>query len=117
MRLLFGASADLDLYVTGPQLETVYFANTPTRIGGTLDRDVRCEEGGGTRVETVTFPSAPPGRYRVGVDFPERCSLAVGSAAYQLLVESDTVHREYAGKIAFGIFEPLAFEFDYVPEP
>jgi hypothetical protein len=117
VRLLFGPSADLDLYVTGPQLETVYFANTPSRIGGTLARDVRCDEGGRVRVETVTFPSAPPGRYRVGVDFPERCSLTVGSATYRLSIDGDAVHHEDAGEISFGIFESLAFEFDYVPEP
>ena len=35
-RLVFSADADLDLYVTGPDLETVYFANTPTRLGGVL---------------------------------------------------------------------------------
>lgn len=116
IRLYFGADADLDLYVTGPQLETAYFANTPTRIGGALERDVRCDEGTEIRIEAVTFPDAPPGRYRVGVDFPERCSRFVGSATYTIVVEGEGLRREHAGEIAFGRFEPLVLEFDYFPE-
>lgn len=117
VRLLFGADADLDLYVTGPQLETVYFANTPTRIGGSLERDVLCDEAAESRVESVTFPTAPSGRYRVGVDFPERCSRVVGTAPYTVIVEGDGLRREETGEIAFGTFEPVVLEFDYVSNP
>ena len=51
VELVFSDDADLDLYVTGPDLETVYFANTPTRAGGALERDLRCDGEPGTRVE------------------------------------------------------------------
>ena len=43
LRLAFGAEADLDLYVTDPQLETLYYANTPVRSGGELLEDQRCD--------------------------------------------------------------------------
>src|SRR6058998_2910370 len=36
--LLWAAPVDLDLYVTDPGLETVYFANTPSGSGGKLVR-------------------------------------------------------------------------------
>ena len=39
--LAFGEAADLDLFVTGPRQETVYFANTPTAVGGELEVDAR----------------------------------------------------------------------------
>ncbi|HXK26557.1 MAG TPA: hypothetical protein VMS55_28095, partial [Myxococcota bacterium] len=63
VELSFGAEADLDLYVTGPDQETAYFANTPVRSGGALERDRRCGDAA-PRVERVLWPAPPPGRYR-----------------------------------------------------
>ncbi len=83
--LAFGPEADLDLFVTGPHRESVYFANTPSAIGGTLEADLRC----GTeapRLESVQFPVAPPGVYRVGVDFPEPCSEGVEAVPFAVSV-------------------------------
>src|SRR5439155_1284410 len=40
--LRWTAPVDLDLYVTDPSLETVYFANPRTASGGVLERDARC---------------------------------------------------------------------------
>jgi uncharacterized protein YfaP (DUF2135 family) len=75
VRLAFEADVDLDLYVSDPLLETVYYANTPSRTGGALDADARCKGAPalGVRVERVRFETAHPGRYRVGVDYPEGC--------------------------------------------
>src|SRR5262245_1845234 len=52
----FGAEADLDLYVTDPLQETVYFANSPTRRGGRLEQDLRCDAAT-PRSEVVVFES------------------------------------------------------------
>src|SRR5262245_17500983 len=74
VELVFGAGADLDLYLTDPSQETVYYANSPSRVnGGRLEADLRCEAAP-PRVETIVFAGAPPGRYRVGVDRAETCS-------------------------------------------
>ncbi|MBM4383027.1 MAG: hypothetical protein FJ091_06610 [Deltaproteobacteria bacterium] len=43
IRLAFGAQADLDLYVTDPLAETIYFANERAAAGGRLVADVRCD--------------------------------------------------------------------------
>ena len=43
VQLAFEADTDLDLYVTGPLLETVYFANLASKSGGELSADVRCD--------------------------------------------------------------------------
>ena len=115
-RLAFVDSVDLDLYVTGPLLETVYYGNTPSRIGGSLAADMRCDSPTGPRSETITFPDAPAGRYRVGVDFPERCRLATAPVGFRVAVDGDGVRHERSGEIRLGVFEGLVFEFDYVPE-
>ncbi|MBW2389154.1 MAG: hypothetical protein JRG89_12040 [Deltaproteobacteria bacterium] len=70
--LAFGAEADLDLFVTGPRYESVYFANTPSVVGGALEADLRCGSAA-PRLEKIHYSDPPPGPYRVGIDFPERC--------------------------------------------
>jgi len=117
IRLSFDDSADLDLYVTGPLLETVYYANTPTKVGGELERDARCAGPPGLRSEQIRFAAAPAGRYRVGVDFPERCRLPARPAGFALAIEGDGLQREIRGEIELGIFEPLVLEFDYAGQP
>lgn len=72
VRLAFDGAVDLDLFVTDPLQESVYFANTPTRTGGRLLADRRCDDID-LRVETVHFPAPISGRYRIGVDFHRRC--------------------------------------------
>src|SRR5439155_24529865 len=75
--LLWAAPVDLDLYVTDPGLETVYFANTPSGSGGKLVRDLACgqltETTPTTFSEEVVWTKAHPGRYRLGVDFSDTC--------------------------------------------
>lgn len=117
VRLVFGEGADLDLYVTDPRQETVYFANNPTRSGGSLEADVRC--GAPTpRVETVTFRPALPGRYRVGVDFPERCGeRGPDRVAYVVMLEHAGVRREQRGAIGLREFRPIVIEADVPARP
>jgi hypothetical protein len=103
VRLAFGAGADLDLYVTDPLQETVYFANNPSEAGGRLERDLRCDSAA-PRVETVRFPAAKPGLYRVGIDFPEHCAGRDEPAAFTLRVE-----REGASEERRGAVQPLHF--------
>lgn len=103
--LAFGGEADLDLFVTGPRQETVYFANTPSAVGGELEADLRCDAPA-PRAEIVTFRDAPAGRYRVSVDFPRRCDgEAEGAAPYAVHVARDGV----ALGATHGIIRPGEF--------
>jgi hypothetical protein len=103
--LAFGPEADLDLFVTGPRHESVYFANTPSATGGALVADLRCGAAA-PRLETIIFPSAPQGIYRVGVDFPERCFAGVDAVAFAVSV----AHRGQRGlSITRGIIRPGEF--------
>jgi hypothetical protein len=109
-RLAFGAGADLDLYVTDPLTETVYFANTPVRSGGALARDRTCEDAA-PRVETVVFERPPPGRYRVGVDHLRSCGDAE-PAAFAVEVRAGARHLETTGALPLGRFDPVVLELD-----
>jgi len=117
VELVFGEGADLDLYLTDPSQETVYYANTPSRVNaGRLEADLRCDAPG-PRVEAVLFEDAPPGRYRVGVDHAESC--AGGSAAQAFLVTVEPgggERRELRGEISRGRFLVQVLEFS-LPEP
>ncbi|MGK0258995.1 MAG: hypothetical protein ACI96M_002432 [Candidatus Azotimanducaceae bacterium] len=113
VRLMFDSDVDLDLYVTDPLLDTVYFARHETRMGGVLSRDVRCETKG-ARVEEVRFETLWPGKYRVGVDFPRRCDErdVTDPAPYAVEVVADGQTHRVHGLVNLEYFEVevLAFE-------
>jgi hypothetical protein len=102
--LAFDPGADLDLYVTDPLQETVYFANSPSAAGGRLEADLHCgSETPGDRIERVRFAEPPAGSYRIGIDYPKSCGRA-RSAAFALAVvrgEEVAIHT--------GALEPLEF--------
>jgi len=110
VRLAFDAGADLDLYVSDPLGETVYYANTPVRSGGALDADRRCLAPG-DRVETVRFAAPLSGPYRVGVDFQERCDDEVRVAPWALSIEVDGERRVLRGLAVWNVFASRVDEF------
>ena len=113
VQLAFDSDVDLDLYVTGPLLETVYYANRESKSGGEISDDVRCDtETDGARIETVIYQAPMKGRYRVGVDFPHRCSGDTGPAAFAVLVESPGEDLEKKGTVIFERFEVAVLEFE-----
>lgn len=111
VRLAFGAEADLDLYVTDPQLETVYFGHVEARSGGRLQADRRCGSPA-PRVEEVRFEHPLPGRYRVGVDHPERCGEGEGPVPFAVSVAGPGVARSAEGALPARTFEPVVLEFE-----
>jgi hypothetical protein len=114
VRLAFTREADLDLYVTDPPLETVYYANTPARTGGRLEQDHRCDDADAEaiRVETVRFEAAPAGRYRVGVDYPHRCEGGDEVVPYAVSIEANGERSLHAGLARWLDFTTVATEFD-----
>ena len=111
VRLAFDAASDLDLYVTDPLQETVYFANTPSRSSGQLDEDLRCGDPS-PRIEQVVFPEAPNGRYRIGVDHPERCDGEREAAVFVIETERGGRRELRSGRILPLHFLPIVHELD-----
>ena len=112
VRLAFEAGADLDLYVSDPLDETVYYANTPVRSGGALDADRRCPEPG-DRVETVRFAAPLAGRYRVGVDFQHRCESDERVAPWVISIDANGERRIVRGLARWNVFASRVDEFVY----
>ena len=110
--LRWTAPVDLDLYVTDPVLETVYFANPRTASGGILEHDARCAgRQPGEQAERARWTDPPPGKYRVGVDFPEACASRMSEAPWAMTVEVDGRRQEITGRARVAEREPLVLEF------
>jgi hypothetical protein len=114
--LVFGDAADLDLYVTDPVQETVYFANSPSRSGGSLEGDRRCDAPA-PRVEVVRFEWPSAGRYRIGVDYPERCRAANDPIPFLVVIDAHGQRHERRGMIELGQFQPIVVETILAPGP
>lgn len=112
--LTWNAPVDLDLYVTDPTWETLYFGNNPTRRGARLEKDVRCASvpGGEAAVERARIADALPGGYRVGVDFIDACGAKVDDVSYRIAADFAGVRREATGVIHREEFRVIALEFD-----
>ncbi len=110
VQLAFDASADLDLYVTDPLQETVYFANTPSRSGGFLDRDRTCKDAA-PRVEAIVFERPPPGRYRIGVEHAQPCGAGVG-APFAVRALHGERRFETSGVLPPRRFAPIVLELE-----
>ena len=106
VRLVFDADADLDLYVTDPGAETVYFGNSPSGGGGRLLVDQRCDAPT-PRVETVVFAQRTRGTVRVGVDAPERCRNDVRAVPFVVELRAGEQRVEQPGVAIPGRFEVL----------
>jgi hypothetical protein len=107
--LAWSAPVDLDLYVTMPGGETIYYAN-PRRA---FVRDARCADGAGaSRSEEVRWRTPASGRYRLGVDFPEACVDGVREAPYRLVVDLDGTRTEHPGTARLLVRQPWVAEVD-----
>lgn len=116
VRLAFGAEVDLDLYVTDPSEETVYHGNTPSRSGGALAEDRRCIHPA-PRIETIRFPAPlAPGRYRIGIDYPEACGEARAPAPFAVAVDGAGGRTLHRGLARHRIFEPIVVELEIGPD-
>lgn len=116
VHLGFGPEADLDLYVTAPDEETVYYANSPSRLGGVLVEDRRCSHDG-PRSESVRFPAPlAPGRYRVGVDYPHACDDTKAPAPFAVRVDEPGGGTVVRGQARYQLFDPVVLEFEIPQE-
>ena len=111
VHLVFDEAADLDLFVTDPNQEAVYFGNNPSLGGGILDRDQRCDATG-LRREIIRFANPASGRYRVGVSYDGSCHFRRARATYEIRVRGLDLMLDIHGEIAPATFDPIALEFE-----
>lgn len=91
--LTWDTEADLDLWVTDPLGELIYFGNSSSNSGGQLDRD----DVDGFGPENIFWPAeqAPEGQYTVQVDY-----FSGGQTTnYNVLVQAFGKTRNYTGSI------------------
>ena len=122
LTVLLGWSApvDLDLYLTDPTSETVYFANSPSRSGARLLTDARCPDAAKPSdplIEAASMPEPLPGRYRVGVDFIDACGAPAGPVTFRVVVDYGGARREAIGTIQLEHFQPTVLEFELQRSP
>ena len=98
--LVWSSRADLDLSVTGPDGEAVFYGNPSGASGGTLDRDANFPCNSDTSspaVENVFWPEgkAPAGSYVARIVYTSDCA-GEGPQSFRLVirVEGAVVHDE-----------------------
>lgn len=116
IRLAFFEGVDLDLFVSDPLEETVYFANDRAKSGGKLIQDRRCGMTA-PHIEVVEYEAPRPGRYRIGLDYPRSCGESrIPSAVFAIAVERGESREIHRGIVGLGIFLPEVARFDHRPE-
>jgi hypothetical protein len=110
--LLWSQPVDLDLYVTDPRQETVYFANPAGGSGGRLERDHACEDAPTPFNETVVWQVPAAGRYRVGVDYHTPCRRSRQGVSFRVVVDVRGRRQEATGWLEPAEFRYVVTEFD-----
>jgi uncharacterized protein YfaP (DUF2135 family) len=114
--LLWSQSADLDLYVTDPRQETVYFANPASGSGGRLEQDQACGGDTAPSSERVIWQAPPAGRYRVGVDYHTACGRSRRAVAFRVVVDARGRREEATGWLEPAEFRYVVLEIDVQEE-
>jgi len=111
--LSWSAPVDLDLYLTDPAGESLYFGNNPTRAGARLTHDARCADlaHSGGAVEHAVVVAPPPGRYRVGVDYLDDCGSGIDVVPFSLAVGRGADRRDGSGDAHRRLFNVVVLEF------
>lgn len=109
---------DLDLFVTGPEGETVYFGNRLARGGIRMGVETGCRElstKAPSFVETAVIPGAAAGRYRLSVDYIRDCGAArildVPFTARLLDAGGRELGRSEA-TVGYRVLETVGWEFE-----
>ncbi|MEH6405371.1 MAG: hypothetical protein V7750_18510 [Sneathiella sp.] len=109
---------DLDLFLTGPAGETVYFANRKARSGVVMGSMMGCqsvEKRSPPYTETVHIPNAEMGIYRISVDYIKDCGSNSLQADFKLrLMDSKTGLQLGQGQstVKYRLLDTVSWEFE-----
>jgi hypothetical protein len=111
---------DLDLYVTDPSGQTVFYGVPQIASGGQLDLDANsgCSEANASPIENIFWPTsqAPTGNYSIVVQLFSRCVESSNDIPFevQLLVQGNT--QTFTGSITDST-PTLTFPFSLPLQP
>lgn len=118
IELTWKAPVDLDLFVTGPSGETIYFGNKQSKIGDKLIEESNCESLTSKPShlrEAVLIPAAQGGKYRVSVDFIFQCQSSLDQADAKLSLfnaQTDTKLTQHTITVRREVLNTVAMEFE-----
>lgn len=102
--LTWNSTNDLDLWVTDPFGETIYYYHTTSASQGQLDVDANrnCQNVTSSPVENIFWPSnsAPSGNYTVTVHYYMHCENEVLITPYQVRLLVDGIVKDFDGKLS-----------------
>jgi len=100
--LTWDGDADLDLHVTDPYGETLYYFHPSSQSGGTFEEDRECYNNNG-QPERVIYNdgSAAAGNYQISVHYFRSCGEA-RDVRWNLSVTADNKSSSYSGTITPG---------------
>jgi len=107
---------DLDLYVTDPNGEEIYYNHSTSASNGELDVDsnLGCRSNiTETPVENIFWPegSAPSGHYQVHVDYYEQCTQLL-ETSFEVRILVDGTVSEFSGQVSEVKDHVLVTEFE-----
>ncbi|HYD50776.1 MAG TPA: hypothetical protein VEB21_20640 [Terriglobales bacterium] len=117
--LLWTAPVDLDLYLTDPLGHTAYFGNPWTRSGAQLRADASCDDlgSGETNFKEIAGTRAPlAGRYRITVDFVDRCGIDAAAVPFRLWARLGGSVEELTAAVQFRRRNSNVLELEVTPD-
>jgi uncharacterized protein YfaP (DUF2135 family) len=94
-------TVDLDLHVTDPRGEEIYYNHPTSASGGKLDFDNKCSGYREGRPENIYWTTAPSGNYKVEVVYFDSCGNSPpASQAFTVNVTVNGATSAYNGAIA-----------------
>ncbi len=114
----WNSRVDLDLFLTGPAGETIYFGNRKARAGYMMREESDCKTIGSSSNpyhETAFIPVARVGRYRVSVDYILSCGSDLTEVDATVFLFNDQTQAEL-GSETFIVkrqeLKTVAWEFE-----
>lgn len=103
--LIWNSYNDLDLWVTDPKGETIFYDHPASASGGQLDVDANYNcvmNVTSNPIENIFWPagSAPLGTYSIGVKYYQHCSSAPSSDTYTVRLLVDGKSQEFTGTVS-----------------
>jgi hypothetical protein len=98
--LTWQSEVDLDLYVTDPNGDTIYYGDTTSLSGGELDRDNMCGNFALGRPENVYWEANPPsGTYQVEVAYFGSCADSMIGSSWNVRTVVNGRSNTYTGTL------------------